>query len=166
MARWTNNDGLKIRFDVDKINQLAPRGEAPGAGEDRVIDFIVDVATLKAGPNLIEGVVIPRNSTIAEIQWMPVIATAGLTSFDVGTQKYNGTELDYNGLAAAAVPGTVGVRVKTVKGGTSAGAVLGTTTALPGNLTITPTGTPTAGRLAFRVKLFVAGKDALPHNFV
>lgn len=165
MAEWINNDGLRIRFDVDKINQGTPRGEAPGAGEDRVIDFIVDVSTLVAGQNRIEGVVLPRNSTLAEIQWLPVEAVTGMTAFDIGLKKYDGTELDYDGVADGAVPGTVGVRTKVVKGGTGAGVLLGTTLALPGDLVITPTGTPTAGVLAFRVKLFVAGKDKNPGKF-
>ena len=165
MAEWINNDGLRVRFDVDKIKQTAPRGEAPGAGEDRVIDFIVDVKTLKAGQNRIEGVVITRNSTLAEIQWTPVEDVTGMSAFDVGLKKYDGSELDYDGIASGAVPGTVGVRTKVVKGGTGAGALLGTTLTLPGDLVITPTGTPSAGKLAFRVKLFVAGKDANPGKF-
>ena len=165
MAEWINNDGLRVRFDVDKIKQTAPRGEAPGAGEDRVIDFIVDVKTLKDGQNRIEGVVIPRNSTLAEIQWTPVVAVTGMSAFDVGLKKYDGSELDYDGIAIDAVPGTVGVRTKVAKGEASAGALLGTTLSLPGDLVITPTGTPTAGKLAFRVKLFVAGKDANPGKF-
>lgn len=165
MAEYINNDGLRIRFDVDRINQTAPRGEAPGAGEDRVIDFIVDVATLVAGQNRIEGVVIPRNSTLAEVQWLPVEAVTGMTAFDVGLKKYDGSELDYDGIVDGALPGTVGVRTEVVAGGTGAGVLLGTTTALPGDLVITPTGTPTAGKLAFRVKLFVAGKDKNPGKF-
>lgn len=161
MAEYINNDGLRIRFDVDRINQLAPRGEAPGAGEDRVIDVIVDLADKAAGR--VEGVNIPRNSFIAELYHTTVEETDA-TEVNLGTIEYDNTTAVKDAILKAADPSDLGVRHKVVAGDDTAGDLVGKITEKPYHLSYEATGA-TKGKIALRVHIFVAGKDKNPGNF-
>lgn len=161
MAEYINNDGLRIRFDVDRINQGAPRGEAPGAGEDRVIDVIVDLS--KSAKGRVEGVNIPRNSFIAEVVHTTV-ETTDATAVDLGTLSYDGQTVEKDSILKAADPSTLGLRNVVVAGDATAGDLVGTITETPSHLTYEATGA-TKGVIALRVHIFVAGKDKNPGKF-
>lgn len=157
---WINNDGLRVRFEHEKIDLVAPRGEAPGAGETRTIDVLVDLTkTTAATPYLIYGDVTPRNSFIQKVEATVVKAITGASALTFGLQHYDGTEYDYDGFITALPALTAGTEVSGVKGGTGAGVLVGTELAYPGLLTCTTTGTATGGLVSLRVHVFVADKD-------
>lgn len=163
MADWINNDGLRVRFDVNRINQGAPRGEAPGAGETRTIDVIVDVSKATAGtPYFIEGVVIPRNSFIEQAEAVVIETLVGATDLTVGLQHYDGSAYDADGFIEGLTAVTKGSKEVFTLGETGAGALIGETLDYPGTLIVTTTGQGTAGLVSLRVKVLVPHKDLNP----
>lgn len=163
---WVNNDGLLVRFDREKIEHVEPRGEAPGAGATRVIDVILDMTKTTAAAHYeIPGAIIPRNSFIQKVESTVIKAFTGATDIDFGLTSYDGGEYDYDGLITTLAAVTVGAEASYVKGGTGAGALVGTETLYPGILTVTPTGQATTGLISLRVHVFVADEDQLPDNW-
>lgn len=164
---WTNNDGLLVRFDQEKIADTNPRGEAPGAGETRTIDVILDMTDTTAGAHyIIPGVIIPRNSFVQSIASTVVEAFSGATDLDLGLTSFDGGEYDYDGFITTMAAVTAGAEAQYVKGGTGAGVLVGTELAYPGYLTVTPTGQATTGKVSLRVHVFVADEDKNPNNWL
>lgn len=161
---WRNADGLLIRFDLEKNSNKAPRGEAQGAGDVRVIDLLFNVVDAAPAGTFFPfyGDVIPSNSSIIKVTSDVIVAVAGTTAMTFGLQLYDGTELDYDGLLTAVTALTVGAHNDYVKGTTNAGALVGTVTVHPGILGVTLTGTPTGGRIKLSVHVLVPGKSPVP----
>lgn len=152
---WLNADGLRVYFGAEAVQYRDPRGEAQGAGETRTIDVIIDLAeTTNAVPFVFDNTIIPANSYIQSVAASVITAVTGATDLILGTQYYDGTEYDYNGLISAMGSVTAGEKTPT------AGAQVGTTLASPGRLAITTTGQATAGRVSLRVHILVPGKAA------
>ncbi len=163
---WLNEDGLLVRFGLEKISDRSPRGEPQGAGDIRVVDVIVDCTKFVTGvPYIVPGVELPRNSLLQAVEYTVVEAITGTSALTVGTQHLDGTTYDADGILTALSALTVGTEEHIVKSQTRGGAQLGTILAYPANFIIVPTGTGTDGILSMRVHLFVPGKDANPQNF-
>ncbi len=101
-------------------------------------------------PYVFDNAIFPANSYIQSVAGSVLVAVAGATTVDLGTQYYDGTEYDYNGLINA-----MGSLTTTGEKTATAGAQVGTTLASPGRLTVTTAGQATAGKVSLRVQLFV-----------
>ena len=181
---WINNDGLYIKYGAEEV-AIARGGEYVEAGRDVVIEFAIngsDTRTLTSSLGATSvgilgelgnesgafGVVIPKGLRITEVMTFvetPFTASAGTVaagSIVIGLKREDrSTELDHDGLLTSAFTGTVGglatagstnvVRV----GSTGAGALVGTTLANDGVVTVSNntqgTNTYNAGRLIVRV---------------
>lgn len=165
---WDNSDGLRVFF-AGELRQNEG-GEFPGAGANRTIVWELDAvdltttATAQGAP----WVIVPRNSVIESVEVIAETALEGGTSIDIGLQRLNGTELDYDGLVDGMVIANLNVTGEknvVTAGVTYAGVLVGTETLYPSYLTVLETGTFTAGRLVIRVNLYVKDVDQLPDNF-
>jgi hypothetical protein len=161
MTIWRNPDGLVVKFPLDTLFPRDPRGELPGAGTVRECSVIVDaLQDLVNGTTFIEwGAVIPRNSYIVEAGCRVLVTITGTTAITFGAIDYSGATVDAAGFLLSIPAFTQGTQSAIVKGGTGAGALLGTISPKPWLLTITPTGTGTAGKFELYVKYLVPGKD-------
>lgn len=156
---WRNADGLVVRFDDLAVTPRDPRGEAPGAGETRTVDVNVDLTkTVATVPYNEWGAKLPANSFIQHVQYTVLETITGASALTFGTQYYDGTEYDYDGLITGVSALTIGTDADIAKGGTNAGAQVGTLLASPANLVLTTTGQATAGRISLRVHLLVPKK--------
>lgn len=166
MAIWRNADGLVVRFDQDATQPRDPRGEAPGAGYSRWVDVIIDLTKTTAATVYPEwGAIVPANSFIASVEADVLVAITTATALTFGLQKFDGTELDYDGLITALPALTIGSIVRATKGGTGAGALVGATTTNPGVLCVTPTGQAGAGLVSLRVQIYTPKANPVPVVF-
>jgi hypothetical protein len=166
---YKNHDDLWIFFPGD--NRTVHGGEWPSAGAFREIEVDYDLSTLTAGTvTLVDPaiLILPRNSTIESVQVFAETAATGGTSVDLGLQKFDGTALNNTGILAAFPIASLtpqGKETSVTVGSTGAGALIGTTTTVPGYFVITANGTFTAGKVRIRVKVFVPGADPNEHGF-
>lgn len=168
MTVWLNGDGLRVYFPGDLPDTTG--GEFPGAGEFREITVELDVADLTTTPAVLDNfIIVPRNSRIHAVRVTAETVAATITSVDIGLKRLNGTtELDHNGLVDQLVLASLNVAGETntiTAGGTSAGALVGTTTAYPGLLCANIAGSAGTGHLVVTVVLYVPGTDANPTNY-
>lgn len=168
MTVWLNDDGLRVYFPGDLPDSKG--GEFPGAGEFREVTIKVDVADLTTTAAVLDQfIIIPRNSRIHAVRVTAETAAATITSVTFGLKRLDGTtELDHDGLVNALVLASINADGETTTinaGGTSAGALIGTTTAYPGLLTGNIAGSAGTGILVLTVVLYVPGTDANPTNF-
>lgn len=161
---WRNADGLLVRFDLEKVSNKSPRGEAQGAGDFRVIDITFNVVDAAPAGTFFPfyGDVVPANSQIVQVTSDIITAVTGTTGITFGLQYYDGTTYDPAGFLTAVTALTIGAHNEYVKGTASAGAFVGTKLTRPGIMGVTLTGTPTAGRVKLGVRLFVPDKGVVP----
>lgn len=165
---WTNADGLLVYFAGEP--RTFQGGEYPGAGANRTIEVEFDLAG-RTGTAAVLGapwVIIPRNSVIESVEVISETPAVGGTNVDVGLQRFNGTEYDYDGLVTDILLANINVAgEKTVitAGATFAGALVGTETIYPSYLTTNVAGTFSAGRLVVRVNIYVKDEDTLVNNW-
>lgn len=161
---WTNSDGLRVPFHRE-LGTTTKAGEfaTPANGDQHVAEIsISDLTTLATGAAVMDHfVIIPAGARIEKVE---IITTTAATSggsavLNVGLQRLDGsTEIDYDGLIAAAALATfnaVGETVSVTQGGTGAGALVGTTigATYPGKVTADyDTAAFTAG--AIKVKIY------------
>lgn len=167
---WYNSDGLLVRFDAEKIVKTTG-GEYPGAGTLRTDQFKINVANLTTTPALIvgEGIIIPRNSRIEQVEVVAETVAATITSVSVGLMRIDRTtELDHDGFVAALVLASLNVAGEKnilTPGVTSAGALVGTTLAYPGLPVAYIAGSTGTGVLVVKVSYYVPGVDANKDNY-
>lgn len=167
---WINDDGLKVRFDAERITRVEG-GEYNFGTPLRTIEVEVLGTAIGTTATLIaDGVIIPRNSRIESVEVVAETALDALTAFDIGLQRLDyTTELDYDGLVDGALLATVdadGEKTVYNLGSTAAGTLIGETTLYPGRLTILRTGSAaTVGKLIIRVNLYVPGADVNVNNY-
>lgn len=150
---WRNNDGLVVRFPLESTTPRDPRGEAPGAGYERTIDFIVDLTKTTAGQVYNEwGAKLPANSYVVAIEGTVLETITGASALTVGTQYYDGTTWVANGILT-------GLSGLTIGSTGTAGSQLNTVLTSPANIILTPTGQATAGKVSVRVKVLVFKAD-------
>ncbi len=137
---WHNADGLFVRFGTDRA--IPSRGGEYSRLVDgqHCVSVIIDLATLpgQAGGNeqiVAENVYIPNGAFITKVRVTvleePTEASGTDSNLDLGlVDQDRSTEIDFNGLLAAADVWHAGTDLGTVteyvKGTTEAGALIGT----------------------------------------
>lgn len=132
---YLDKDGLLRQYGTAKaVPEIA--GEYRTTGDERVIEFELDLTTLTSSPVIISNTLrFPSaNMFIKDVEVMARVAatSSGSGTIDIGLQKADRTtELDYNGLVAAMPKGNVDsvgeINTFTSTTGTYGGALLGTT---------------------------------------
>lgn len=160
MGSWLNNDGLYLVFGTDKATANTG-GEFRTTGKFREVDIEIDLTTLTETETVqSDTVFIPTGMELAQIQiWTETAAATG-TAIDVGLVRMDRTtEVDFNGILAAFVTATMtnGNLTTLVKGGTQAGALVGSgseATANPAYITASRTDATAFTAGLIHLKLF------------
>lgn len=162
-GNWFNADGLYQEFGTTKA-VVDPAGEYRTTGDFREINIRLDLTTLTSTPAIVsQAVRFPTGYRIAEIDVIADTAAVGATAtLDLGLQAEDrATQIDYDGLIAAlpvASIDTVGETTKITKGGTGAGALIGTDTTAIGYITANwTTAAFSAGALDIRIFCYGRG---------
>lgn len=172
---WDNADGLRVFFAGE--SRSVDGGEYPGAGANRTIEVEVNgvgLSTTAGTPTLVgkPWIIIPRNSVIESVEVIAETAftSGGAATLNVGLQRFNGTELDHDGLVAAmaltSLDRTGEKTVLTSSTTAPAGALIGTETQYPAYIDVyAGTAAFTAGRAVIRVNIYVKDEDTLVNNW-
>ncbi len=134
-------------------------GEYRNNSNEREIEVTIDLATLTETETvLFDNVFMPAGMKITEIEILVETAAATGVAIDVGFIRTDRTtEIDYDGLLAAFVTATMTIGNKVVlrKGGTQAGAMVGSGVATANVGLITASRTTATAFTAGRIKLTV-----------
>jgi hypothetical protein len=161
MATWYNNDGLTVKFGTEKSTPNKVGSYGVGDGPIHVMEvFLSDLTLLGTSPAIQSDVAtLPAGARIERVEIINQTAatSGGSAVLNVGLQRLDrSTELDYDGLVAAAALATfnaAGERVTLNVGSTGAGALIGTTLANAGYITADyDTAAFTAGALRVRIE--------------
>lgn len=158
MGVWTNSDGLRINFGVDEAT-AGTAGEYRNDALERMVEVVINCTPLGTAAAIQDQfVTIPAGVRISAIKIITetAVTSGGSATLNVGLQRLDRTtELDYDGFVAAlalASFNAAGETVTLTNGVTSAGALVGTTTANPGYITADyDTAAFTAGRIRVQV---------------
>jgi hypothetical protein len=158
---WTNNDGLYIKFGTEEAT-AGTAGEFRTNGAERVVRAKLTLTGLGTAAAIQDQhTVIPAGVRISEVKIINETAatSGGSAVLNIGLQRLDrSTELDYDGLVAAAALATFNAAGETqtlTAGSTGAGALVGTTTAYPGYITADyDTAAFTAGVLQVEIKYY------------
>jgi len=164
---YLNADSLWIKSkgeegNTQKGGHYYELGSQSGLAE-LVVDFgdIGSSAAIPGSSTGTLGVQIPSGVRITEVELFVETAftSGGAATLDVGLIRYDrSTELDYNGFVAALALTAIDAAGETTVlrvGSTGAGALIGTTLANPGIMTVNyGTAAYTAGKLKIRVKWY------------
>ena len=125
---WLDNAGLYQKYGVDQT-VTSNGGEYRNSGKEREIEFSLNLVTLtETETPVADNIFFPAGVKITEVEIFVETAAATGTAIDVGLQRTDrATEIDYDGILAAFVTATMTVGNKVVlrKGGTQAGAMVG-----------------------------------------
>jgi hypothetical protein len=128
MAPYTDIGGLRQKFGVEQTVS-GVGGEYRTNGKEREIELVLNLVTLTQAENIIdENVFFPVGVKITEVEVLVETAAATGVAIDVGLVRTDATtEIDYDGILAAfpLATMTVGNKVVLRKGGTNAGAMVG-----------------------------------------
>lgn len=162
MAVWINNDGLVVRFHNDEA-VVSKGGSLPPAGANEILMFEVDATSITstAGTVLDHALVLPSGVRIEKVEVIAetLCTSAGAATLNIGLARLDRTtELDNDGLVAALALTAIDTAGETnilLKGTTGAGALMGTTLANAGVITLNyGTAAYTAGKLVIRVHVY------------
>jgi len=156
---WNNSDGLYIKYGQDEAT-VGKAGEFSTLGDERQIYVELDLTTLGAtdgGTIVDDNVWIPAGAFIQKVKVVNRVASTGTgATLNLGLiKKDRSTEIDYNGLLAAA-PRTdfdaIGETKEYSAGVSGAGALMGTATTYVGYLTADyDTAAFTAGKVGITI---------------
>lgn len=131
---WINSDGLKVYFGTDQAR--AQRGGEYSVlnGGRHVVEVVIDLTTLSTTNQtiVVDNVIIPNGAFIETVTVNATVAatSSGNGTIDIGLVDQDfSTEIDFNGLVAAMVKGSVDLigEANTLTAGvTYAGALVGT----------------------------------------
>lgn len=158
---WKNSDGLYVKSGVDEATRSVA-GESMFDGMYHDVEFTIQAMTSVVSAGGATAIVddnfmFPTGARIEKCEVIVETACTGTgATLDIGLIRYDrSTELDYNGIVAAQILSTLtpaGTITTHTAGSTYAGALLGTTTANPGYLTINyNTAAYTAGKVVVRI---------------
>lgn len=155
---WQNADGLGIQYGTNEAIQRTG-GEFKTFGALRQTEILLTLSTLTSSAVIQDNnALFPKNARIeyVDVEVVTAASTGSSPTLDVGFIRYDrSTELDYNGLVAAAAASTIdtaGKKLTLINGATAAGALIGTTTAYPSFFTANyNTAAFTTGVIAVRV---------------
>jgi len=137
---WTNSDGLYVKFGKEEAT-VGTAGEYRTPGLERITEVVITLTSLaSAAARLDEHVTIPAGARITKVKVINEVAATGSgATLNVGFQRLDrSTELDYDGLLAAAVVADYNAAGETKEysvGTSTVGALVGTTLAYTGYLT-------------------------------
>jgi len=165
MGTWKNSDNLFVKLGLSEGTSTENNAGEPKTFGDRreslLVLNLVDLNT--SAPIILNDVeIFPKNARIEEVEVEVVTAatSSGAATLDFGliSNADRTTEIDFNGLIAAAAKATIdtaGKRLNLINGSTAAGALIGTTNSTVG-LFVAQAGTAvfTAGQLRIRVRWF------------
>ena len=155
---WLNDDGLYIKFGTEEGASDHRVGEANRVGGNAEVVLDIDLSLLTAATETIvnDVALIPANAQIVAMRMVTKEVGAGGTSFDMGLiQEDRTTAIDADGLLDAqllASIGTLGETTEFTEASGTAGALVGTVLANAGLVTVTTTGTFTAGKVQFVIE--------------
>lgn len=125
---WLDNAGLYQKYGVDQTTS-GTGGEYRNNGKERQIEFSLNLVTLTEAETIVDdNIFFPSGVKITQVEILVETAAATGVAIDVGLVRTDRTtEIDFNGILAAFVTATmtVGNKVTLVKGGTQAGALVG-----------------------------------------
>lgn len=108
MATWTNDDGLKVRFGLDKVKKSLV-GSPAQAGEYKVVTARIEydrLPTVAAGTTQIDvgsDVAIPSGAQIVSATFdvsTPFDSAGDSATLSFGLEQKDGTEIDDDGIDA------------------------------------------------------------------
>lgn len=161
---WFDGDGLLRKFGTEKAT-ANKAGEYRTVGDRRTVEVKIDLTTLTTS-NVIQSdqLFFPTTARIESVTITTTTAAATSSSalLNVGLIRMDrSTEVDFDGILAAATTAnmTAGNEVRQVKGGATAGALVGSgaqATANPAYIcAATTTGTYTAGLINVRIDYYI-----------
>lgn len=179
MAKWTNSDGLVVKFGTDEADPVKG-GFIKSFGDIHVVEFDIaytdalsaTYAVLGSASGSYDGaygVMVPKNARIKAVEVLVTTAftssgTIGSSVLSLGFKKWSdlSTELDHDGLLTASFVGSaldaVGERSYVTIGSTGAGALIGTSLSENGVICLANTAHAThpytAGAARIRVEYF------------
>lgn len=166
MGTWKNNDGLYLKYGTTKT-VANTAGEYKTYGDLRTVELVIDLTALTETETIQSDVItIPAGVRIVDVETIATTGAATGTAIDVGLIKTDrSTEIDYNGLLAAAPTAnmnTDGERsvyqqaVTVPTGLTGTGALIGTTTAYVGHISASRTDSTafTAGTIVLKIRYY------------
>lgn len=155
---WLDNTGLYQKYGIDQTTAKAG-GEYRKNGNEREIQFTLNLASLTQTENVVDdNLFMPAGVKITEVEILVETAAATGVAIDVGFVRTDRTtEIDYDGLLAAFVTATmtVGNKVTLRKGGTQAGAMVGSGVATTNVGYITASATTATAFTAGTVKITI-----------
>lgn len=161
MATWTNNDGLTLKYGLDRTTGTKS-GEYVTTGALREVEVKINLADLTETETVLSDVTfMPAGARIAEIKVITTTAAATGTAIDLGLIRTDRTtELDYNGFLAAFPTASMNAAGETfvlVQGSANVGALVGTTLANVGYITASRTDATafTAGAIVVTIKYYI-----------
>lgn len=156
---WMNSDGLYLKTGTQEA-VLSAGGAYRNDGNYHVVEVTIhDMTDLGTSAAILDDVTfVPKGARIEKVQLVTETActSGGSAVLNVGLQRRDrSTELDYDGLIAAAALSTfnaAGETLDLILGATGVGALVGTTLAYNGYLTADyDTAAFTAGKVVIRV---------------
>lgn len=157
---WMDNTGLYRKYGTEKA-QPNKGGEYRTDGPQRMIEVKLTLTDLAATPSIVSDTIFFPKSRIEKVEIVNETAATsdGSAVLNIGLIRTDrSTEIDYDGIVAAAALSTfnsAGETVTITAGGTAAGALVGTTTTNVGYLTADyDTAAFTAG--VIRVRIYFA----------
>jgi len=166
MGSYVNNDGLLNRYGTASSagTGIGTGGEISVAGPLRCVEVEFDLDDVGSSATLVhDTVTIPNGARIEKVELVAQVLAdsagdAGVLNVGLIDQDRT-TELDYNGLIAAVVQGSIdasGERTEFNVGSTYAGALIGTTLSNSGLITADyDTAAFTVGHVVVRVWFYI-----------
>lgn len=175
MGTWMNSDGLYIKYGTSEGVSTHKAGEfEDSVAGMTILELTMDLSLLTQTETILnDAVFIPANAFIAWVETVAIVGAATGTAIDVGLiARDRSTEIDYNGLLAAAPTANMNTAGETSRyqvavtiptGLTGTGALVGTevTTAGGGYVSASMTDATsfTAGTIKLRIAYIPKGYD-------
>lgn len=160
---YFDNTGVLVKIGTEIATPLTG-GEYRTYGELREIELKLDLtkATAIGSPFIVnDQLFFPKSVVVQEVEWYADSAgtSGGSATLDLGLMAVDRvTEVDFNGLLAAVAVATLtqGTKTVVVKGGTGAGALIGSTALTTGGYICMNFNTAafTGGVLRVRIRYF------------
>lgn len=98
MADWTNSDGLRVKYGANKAESAHRVGETQ-MGPYSIYTLDIDLTLLDATETVLnDSVFIGNDEWLLKLEMITLVAVTGDSEVDLGTQKRDRTELDYDGI--------------------------------------------------------------------
>jgi len=156
MGTWMNNDGLYLKYGVQKTTANTG-GDYKSFGDTREVEFDITMAGLTTSAVIQNDTIFfPAGMTIESVQTEVITTAAGGTSLSIGTVKTDRSTAISTTTFLSAAPiadhTTAGQRKDYTVGVTGVGGGVGTTISEPAYITALAAGTYSAGKVRVRIR--------------